>query len=298
MAIPKKKSRPIEVDGQRYRWRVRHRPTRAQRAGRSPLLLAVEAERARGQVMLAPLPCEHPASGLRSQALTPGGVAQLVRAALEEGWTPDAPGKPYSLSPARAWSALSALPMQPIYALGHAPLSPAALDALEAAPHRDLLTLRGREADINGVPLLQHVAEAERPWAAAEHAEYLAKVARGELDPAETIGGRARAEGDGSELAADYWPELVSPGGLAKGADATWMGFGHRPGEPWVEKTVVLGCNCGIVECWPLLVKVDLHGSVVVWSRFETFYRSWRLDLGPFVFDRATYTRTLTGRSP
>lgn len=295
MAIPKNKSRPIEVDGRRYRWLVRHRPTPAQRAGRSPLMVAVEAEGSEGRVMLAPLPCQHPASGRMSQAVTPGMVAGLIRAGLADGWAPEEAGRPHALDPARVWPALHTQPMVPVYPRDQAPLSAAELEALEAAPHRDTLTMQERELRVNGVLLTKLLEDAERPWAEAEHAAFMAAVERGELNPDDSVGGRARAESDGSGLVADYWSQVVSPAGLATGASATWMGFCHRPGEPWVEKTVVLGCRCGIVECWPLLVKVDLRGSVAVWSRFETFHRDWRLELGPFVFDRARYVRTLTG---
>lgn len=58
-------------------------------------------------------------------------------------------------------------------------------------------------------------------------------------------------------------------------------------------KATVLGCTCGIVECWFLMVEITLLDDVVIWSDFEQFHRPWVYALGPFVFDRAAYERAL-----
>ncbi len=60
-------------------------------------------------------------------------------------------------------------------------------------------------------------------------------------------------------------------------------------------KIAVLGCGCGDVGCWPLLVGITPRGDTVLWEDFEQPHRGhWRHDgLGPFVFDRARYTSAL-----
>ena len=60
-------------------------------------------------------------------------------------------------------------------------------------------------------------------------------------------------------------------------------------------KIAVLGCGCGDVGCWPMLVEISLRDDVEVWSGFEQPHRSaWRYDeIGPFVFDRARYLSAL-----
>ena len=52
----------------------------------------------------------------------------------------------------------------------------------------------------------------------------------------------------------------------------------------------VLGCACGIVDCWPLLVRIDVDAEWVVWRDFRHGFRDWSYDgLGPFRFDRGEY---------
>jgi hypothetical protein len=61
------------------------------------------------------------------------------------------------------------------------------------------------------------------------------------------------------------------------------------------DKLAVLGCVCGEVSCWPLLVGITLREGTVVWSDFEQPHRRhWRHHgLGPFLFDRSRYLDTL-----
>ncbi len=63
--------------------------------------------------------------------------------------------------------------------------------------------------------------------------------------------------------------------------------------DDWNGKFTALGC--GVVGCWPLLVKITSRESTVLWSDFEQPHRGhWRFDgLGSFVFDRARYTSAL-----
>ena len=67
-------------------------------------------------------------------------------------------------------------------------------------------------------------------------------------------------------------------------------GFVLEPDDPRRSKATVLGCSCGIIDCWFLQVRVRLLSEVVVWSEFEQFHRPhWRYDLGPITFDRRQY---------
>ncbi|MEU6021839.1 hypothetical protein [Micromonospora sp. NPDC047134] len=94
MALTKKGSRLITVDGVVYRWRVRGRPTYAQALGERPLALAVEQADRKGRVLLVSLPQDHPSNwfgGLPVPVL-PSTVAAVIRTALSEGWRPSQPG--------------------------------------------------------------------------------------------------------------------------------------------------------------------------------------------------------------
>ncbi|MGQ8874428.1 hypothetical protein [Paenibacillus sp. TSA_86.1] len=39
-------------------------------------------------------------------------------------------------------------------------------------------------------------------------------------------------------------------------------------------KTLVLGCNCGLPGCWPLLVKITETDDSIIWSQFEQPHRT------------------------
>ncbi len=94
MAIPRKGSRLITVDGTVYRWRVRHKPTYCEGLGWSPLSFSVEHGTRPGSVLQASLPWARPDNWVGAKAATvrPGLVASVIRRALDEGWTPDAAG--------------------------------------------------------------------------------------------------------------------------------------------------------------------------------------------------------------
>ncbi|WP_196442995.1 hypothetical protein [Planomonospora sp. ID67723] len=94
MAIPKKGSRLITVDGATYRWRIRRRPTYCQGNSWGPLTFAVEAAERPGRVLLVSLPCSRPDawSGERAMAVRPALVAETVRTALKRGWEPQQAG--------------------------------------------------------------------------------------------------------------------------------------------------------------------------------------------------------------
>jgi hypothetical protein len=76
-------------------------------------------------------------------------------------------------------------------------------------------------------------------------------------------------------------------------------GFVLEPDDPQRGKTRLLGCTCGVSECWMLTVRVELSADEVRWSDFTQFHRQhWRYDLGPFVFRRVDYERALTAPGP
>lgn len=69
--------------------------------------------------------------------------------------------------------------------------------------------------------------------------------------------------------------------------------------DEWDGGISVLGCECGVVGCWPLLVRISVTEDRIVWSNFEQPHRRrWHHDeLGPFVFDRTQYLTAL-GQGP
>lgn len=100
MAILKKGSRPIVVDGCKFRWRVRHRPTYCQGLCWSNLVLAVEAADAVSSTLVVDLPQLHACNWLKQPAepVLPAQVADYIRQAIVAGWQPTKPGKPFLLN--------------------------------------------------------------------------------------------------------------------------------------------------------------------------------------------------------
>ena len=99
MAIPKKGSRPITVDGSDYRWLVRRKPTYSQANGWTPMTVAVSSAVPRASSLGATLAVNRPDAWVDAQnkAITPGNVAKLIRLAVARGWNPAAPGGPFKL---------------------------------------------------------------------------------------------------------------------------------------------------------------------------------------------------------
>ncbi|BDI34007.1 hypothetical protein CCAX7_60580 [Capsulimonas corticalis] len=70
-------------------------------------------------------------------------------------------------------------------------------------------------------------------------------------------------------------------------------------------KTNLLECgDCGVSGCWPLLARIEVKKTIVVWKKFEQPYRRkkyassrvkhWNYDIfGPFRFDREQYETAL-----
>lgn len=100
MAIPRKGSRPITVDGVAYRWMVRHKPSYSQGIIESSLTVAVEHDDVSGSVLALRLPQAHPSNwmGAPAVAVRPAHVALGIRTALGQGWKPERPGHPFRLN--------------------------------------------------------------------------------------------------------------------------------------------------------------------------------------------------------
>lgn len=71
--------------------------------------------------------------------------------------------------------------------------------------------------------------------------------------------------------------------------------------DDYYEKSILLGCDCGVASCWPLLARVSIESETIVWRDFEQPHRSedslkfWDYsDFGPFEFDLTKYTASLS----
>ncbi|MFE2288644.1 hypothetical protein ACFXDJ_31315 [Streptomyces sp. NPDC059443] len=99
MALVKKGSRLIIVDGTAYRWRLRGRPTYDQGLVHSPLTYAVEHAQTPGTTLVVTTNQPHPSNwfGTVGSPVLPAQVADSILTALTAGWTPENPGSPFHL---------------------------------------------------------------------------------------------------------------------------------------------------------------------------------------------------------
>jgi hypothetical protein len=99
MALVRKGSRRIVVDGTAYRWRLRGRPTYFRGLAWTPCTFAVEHADTPGTTLVVTTNQAHPSNwiGREAKSVLPSGVAAAVRLALREGWTPMAPGSAFHL---------------------------------------------------------------------------------------------------------------------------------------------------------------------------------------------------------
>jgi hypothetical protein len=95
-------------------------------------------------------------------------------------------------------------------------------------------------------------------------------------------------------------PELAGAyAGLVLGedvGDTDWQRWYRGQGTSWFGDgdTCLLGCRCGVTECWPLTAHVETGPGTVRWHTFRTGHRDWDLGgLGPFVFARGDYEQAL-----
>ena len=62
------------------------------------------------------------------------------------------------------------------------------------------------------------------------------------------------------------------------------------------DKTVLLGCECGEVGCWPLMARIETTSESVRWTDFEQPHRRGRWSYegaNPLVFDRTQYEHAI-----
>ncbi|WKX20467.1 MULTISPECIES: hypothetical protein [unclassified Streptomyces] len=99
MALVRKGSRRIVVDGAAYRWRLRGRPTYFQGMAWSPCTYAVEHADTPGVVLVVTTNQPHMSNwlGREAEPVLPSGVAAAIRLALREGWTPTTLGSAFHL---------------------------------------------------------------------------------------------------------------------------------------------------------------------------------------------------------
>ncbi|MFD7708029.1 hypothetical protein ACFV6E_34720 [Streptomyces sp. NPDC059785] len=99
MALVRKGSRRIVVDGTAYRWRLRGRPTYSQGLAWSPCAFGVEHADAQGMTLVVATDQPHPGNWIGREAgpVRPSRVAAAVRLALREGWTPTVQGSAFHL---------------------------------------------------------------------------------------------------------------------------------------------------------------------------------------------------------
>jgi hypothetical protein len=99
MALVRKGSRRIIVDGVTYRWRVRRRPTYDQGLVWSPLTYAIEQAETSGTTLVITINQPHPSNWceIAARPVLPAEVAATIRMAHAKGWTPDEPGSPFLL---------------------------------------------------------------------------------------------------------------------------------------------------------------------------------------------------------
>ncbi len=105
---------------------------------------------------------------------------------------------------------------------------------------------------------------------------------------------------DGHDLR-DLVRAVELPHATAGGQPDLAGSYGGLPPDEWTQPGVydtghvaVLGCTCGVTECWPLLVRITRQADDVMWSDFRQPRRGWPHEgLGPFTFARAQYESAL-----
>ncbi|MEV6541321.1 hypothetical protein [Streptomyces sp. NPDC051665] len=99
MALARKGTRHIVVDGTTYRWHLRRRPTYSQALAWSPCTFAVEQADEPGTTLVVTTDHPHPSNwlGHEPKPVLPSDVTHAIERALREGWTSTAPGSPFHL---------------------------------------------------------------------------------------------------------------------------------------------------------------------------------------------------------
>ncbi|MBC9711679.1 hypothetical protein H9Y04_03740 [Streptomyces sp. TRM66268-LWL] len=99
MAIGRKGSRRLVVDGTAYRWRLRRRPTYDQALCGTPCTYAVQDEATPGTTLVVTTSQPHANNwfGAPSSPVLPSDVSAAITSALAQGWHPTRPGSPFHL---------------------------------------------------------------------------------------------------------------------------------------------------------------------------------------------------------
>ncbi|MEU1165044.1 hypothetical protein ABZ372_32755 [Streptomyces sp. NPDC005921] len=115
MALVRKGSRRIVVDGTTYRWRLRGRPTYSQGLAWSSCTYAVEHADTPGMTLVVTTDQPHPSNwiGRDAEPVRPSDVASAVRLALREGWNPTAPGSAFPIDQSAGFTPLRGAELAP-----------------------------------------------------------------------------------------------------------------------------------------------------------------------------------------
>lgn len=99
MALTKRGSRRIVVDGTAYRWMVRGRPTYMQALVQTTLCFAVQNAECPGTTLVVNTGQPHPSNwfDLPATAVCPRQVATSIQVARAQGWSSEEPGSPFML---------------------------------------------------------------------------------------------------------------------------------------------------------------------------------------------------------
>ncbi len=118
---------------------------------------------------------------------------------------------------------------------------------------------------VDGRPLLDLIAEVERPIAAKD--------------------GQPSLAGKYGYLNAE---DVIHP-------SRHLLGQAARPLLEYGDKVSVLECECGCEGCWPLLVRITVTDDAVIWSDFQQPHRDgWVYPANlQLVFDRRQYEQAL-----
>ncbi|MFI5875864.1 hypothetical protein ACIBAH_26095 [Streptomyces sp. NPDC051445] len=109
MALARKGSRRIVVDGTAYRWRLRGRPTYSQGLAWTPCTYAVEHADTPGMTLVVTTDQTHPSNwiGREVEPVLPSSVVAAVQLALHMGWTPTASGSAFHLDQSAGFTSSS-----------------------------------------------------------------------------------------------------------------------------------------------------------------------------------------------
>lgn len=99
MAIPKKGSRTVTVDGVRFRWRIRRQPTYCEGAFACHFSIVVERSEPPSRCVLllkAAFPRPDNWLGHAAGTITPRMITASIKHALSNGWKPEQAGSAFT----------------------------------------------------------------------------------------------------------------------------------------------------------------------------------------------------------